>query len=282
MAGRKKKSPSEAQNDQEITILFSQQFKKACQKKFSLTENDEITYKELFRLYEYLDPENASLCLNNYDKNNAVRGMRDWLNGESIPDHYTLKKICDKECLNCSLDFLFGRIECTKYDIQFIHDETGLSEEAIKQLSFLYHSKPDEFRNNIASLSYLLEYIPFSETLLQWTTTFLLKYWDCEKGKELYEDEKKRRSKKSDIEQLRLEMSGYKPLMTVPELGKLKERKDVALFHATTIFSSVLTKIAEILYKDFQKGEKTTLVNQLQGGCLYFNLPRSKDNESKR
>ena len=163
MAGRKKKSPSETQNDQEITVLFSQQLKKACRKKFSLKENDEITYKELFKIHEYLDPVNASLCLNYVDKNNAVRYMRKWLNGEAMPEsYYVLIKLCEKDCLNCSLDYLLGRIECTKHDIQFIHDETSLSEKAIdvlKEWNRISKEKGPQYacaRNTLQALNDLL------------------------------------------------------------------------------------------------------------------------------
>ena len=112
---------------------------------------------------------------------------------------------------------------------------------------------------------------------MQQITIFLFKYWDHKKGEELRKDEQKRRAQRTDIEQIKLEMFGYKPLMTGAELGKLNERKEVALFHATNTFSSALTGIAENLYKFFQEGKKTPLVNQAREGCQYFNLPQSKD-----
>lgn len=44
--------------------------------------------------------------------------------------------IVDNLCklLNCDIDYLLGNIECETHDIQFIHDKTGLSAEAIEQL----------------------------------------------------------------------------------------------------------------------------------------------------
>lgn len=137
MAGRKKKSKLETQHEQEVKLIFSRQFTKVCQKTFFDGRDKEITYKELFRIHEYLNPEDAALCLNDIDRNSAVRKMRQWLNGGAIPDYYTLGRLCDENCLNCSFDYLFGRIECTKHDIQFIHDQTGLSETAIKKLHHL-------------------------------------------------------------------------------------------------------------------------------------------------
>lgn len=187
-----------------------------------------------------------------------------------------IKCYCD--FFNCSADYLLGYIDLPTHQNTDVQKVTGLSDAAIKQLNILSNSNAIELRNNVSTLSYLIEYIPFSFDLLQKITVFLFKYWDCEKGKELSKDEKKRRPKTSnEHEEIKLMMSGYKPLMTSAELGKLKERKDVALFHAATNFSSVLTKIAEILYKDFKKGEKTTLINQSQGGCIYYNLPDTNE-----
>lgn len=59
--------------------------------------------------------------------------IRNWEQGRNIPEIKDLLNICDK--LNCSLDYLFGRIECTTHNIQFISDETHLTEQSIKHLA---------------------------------------------------------------------------------------------------------------------------------------------------
>ncbi len=247
MAGRKKKSELEVHHETEIKKIFSRQFRKACQKRFN-TEK-EIGTNELFQIYAYLFPEEAKLCTCKADKNSIVRGLRQWLNGETIPEYYTLIKLCEKDCLNCSLDYLLGRIECTNHDIQFIHDETGLSEESIKQVNFMYHSGSADLRKNITSLNRLLEKNSFAIFLLRDIANFFSKYREFEKGKELYKTEKKRRPQTSDIrEEVELMESGYKPLITSKELAEREEKKNVALFYATNNFSKLIEETAKSIY----------------------------------
>lgn len=47
--------------------------------------------------------------------------------------------IVDNLCriLECNVDYLLGNIDCTTHDIQFIRNETGLSEKAIEELHYL-------------------------------------------------------------------------------------------------------------------------------------------------
>lgn len=152
MPGRREKGKNEKQYENDLKQIFAERFKTACQKKFNKKQNDEIGTKELFEIFKYVYPERATLYLN--DKNSAVPTLRKWLNGESIPEFSTLLKLCDENCLNCSLDYLFGRIECTKHDIQFIHDYTGLSEKAIQ---ILHKMKGSSFgRRLLASLEILI------------------------------------------------------------------------------------------------------------------------------
>lgn len=133
MSGRKEKSEKERQYENELKQIFAKRFKTACQKKFDKNQDDEIGTKELFEIFKYVYPERATLYLN--DKNSAVPTLRKWLNGESLPEYAALLKLCDEACLNCSLDYLLGRIECTTHDIQFIHKYTHLSEDSIDILA---------------------------------------------------------------------------------------------------------------------------------------------------
>lgn len=54
--------------------------------------------------------------------------------------------IVDNLCklLHCDVDYLLGNIECETHDIQFIHDKTGLSEDAIKRIISKNGSTPDQ------------------------------------------------------------------------------------------------------------------------------------------
>lgn len=62
----------------------------------------------------------------------SVETVRNWEQGRVLPEMGTLFKIAD--ILDCDLDYLTGRIDCKTHDVQFIHEQTGLSEKAIKKL----------------------------------------------------------------------------------------------------------------------------------------------------
>lgn len=62
----------------------------------------------------------------------SIESVRNWEQGRILPEMGTLFKICD--LLGCDLDYLTGRIDYKKHGDQFIHDQTGLSEDAIRRL----------------------------------------------------------------------------------------------------------------------------------------------------
>lgn len=62
------------------------------------------------------------------------RTIKNWESGDCEPNLKTISKICT--ILKCSSDYLLGIDNCTTKDTQFIHDYTGLSEDAINALSF--------------------------------------------------------------------------------------------------------------------------------------------------
>lgn len=55
-----------------------------------------------------------------------------WESGETELNYDTLSDMC--KALKCSSDFLLGLDKCTDKSTQFIHEYTGLSEDAIKRL----------------------------------------------------------------------------------------------------------------------------------------------------
>ena len=59
------------------------------------------------------------------------------------------------EFYDCDLDYLTGRIDCKTHDLQFIHDQTGLSEEAIKKLQRIAFT--DRATGNSQALSFMIE-----------------------------------------------------------------------------------------------------------------------------
>lgn len=69
-----------------------------------------------------------------------IKTVMNWEQGIAEPSLGTLMKLT--ELYNCDLDYLTGRIDCKTHDLQFIHDQTGLSEKAIEKLLSLV-TEPD-------------------------------------------------------------------------------------------------------------------------------------------
>lgn len=65
----------------------------------------------------------------------SLKTVMNWEQGQAIPSVETLMKLA--ELYHCDLDYLTGRIDQKTHDLQFIHDQTGLSEKAIKRLQEL-------------------------------------------------------------------------------------------------------------------------------------------------
>lgn len=75
------------------------------------------------------------------DRIGCKRGtVIDWESDTLLPSTDNLIKLSD--LFNVSVDFLLCRIDETSHDVKFIHEYTGLSEEAINNLRFI-NSPPD-------------------------------------------------------------------------------------------------------------------------------------------
>ena len=59
----------------------------------------------------------------------TVETVRNWEQGRALPEMETLFTI--SSLLGCDLDYLTGRLDQKTHGLQFIHDQTGLSEKAI-------------------------------------------------------------------------------------------------------------------------------------------------------
>lgn len=90
-----------------------------------------------------------------------IRTVRNWESGETEPDFEGVCVMC--KVLGCSSDYLLGLNECTTKNTQFIHEETGLSEQAIsvlakwKSIGDLPGSDYAWARNSTKAISDLLE-----------------------------------------------------------------------------------------------------------------------------
>lgn len=88
----------------------------------------------------------------------SIESVRNWEQGRQIPTPHHLFIIC--QLLDCDIDFLIGRLDQKTHDVQFIHDQTGLSEEAITQLEGL---NPDQ----TALVSRIIEHPDFLKVIKQ-------------------------------------------------------------------------------------------------------------------
>lgn len=82
-----------------------------------------------------------------------IKTVMNWEQGRVKPSFETLMDLT--ELYQCDLDYLTGRIDCKTHDLQYIHDQTGLTETAIKRVSSLPESQT-------ALLSALIEHPSFT------------------------------------------------------------------------------------------------------------------------
>lgn len=83
----------------------------------------------------------------------SVETVRNWEQGRTLPEMETLFRICT--LLNCDMDYLIGRLESTTHDLDFIKNQTHLSEAAIKKLIKI--ASYDRATGNSGMLSRLIE-----------------------------------------------------------------------------------------------------------------------------
>lgn len=82
----------------------------------------------------------------------SVETVRNWEQGRTPPETGTLFLIA--ELLDCDLDYLTGRIERPTHDLEFITDQLGLSEEAVKKIMRMSKSQ-------VKSISEIIEHPKF-------------------------------------------------------------------------------------------------------------------------
>ena len=69
-----------------------------------------------------------------------IKTVMNWEQGIAEPSLGTLKDLT--ELYHCDLDYLTGRLDQKTHDLQFIHDQTGLSEKAVEKLQ-RFVTEPD-------------------------------------------------------------------------------------------------------------------------------------------
>lgn len=90
-----------------------------------------------------------------------IKTVMNWEQGIAEPSLGTLMKLT--ELYHCDLDYLTGRLDQKTHDLQFIHDQTGLSEKAIEKLQRIAFT--DRATGNSQALSFMIEDPDFSYLL---------------------------------------------------------------------------------------------------------------------
>ena len=91
----------------------------------------------------------------------SIETVRNWEQGRNPPNGEKLLKLCD--LFDCDLDYLFYRIDCKTHDIKFIHEQTGLSVEAIEKIESF--KKEDGCKHWAIYLSQMIESMEFDQMM---------------------------------------------------------------------------------------------------------------------
>lgn len=119
-----------------------------------------------------------------------TRKERNWINGANYPKTMgDVLTLCN--ALKCDLDYFFTDMPYTTHDIQFIHNETGLSEDAIntlKTINFRANRQLGTFASKrLSILNYILKDNEIFEDFLGFLAIYIDNnyktpvYWDNDK-----------------------------------------------------------------------------------------------------
>lgn len=114
--------------------IFSNKLKKImCDKELV----DKKGNPDPIKLYNLLYPDDKitqdMIKLDRQKATDKTRNIRNWIQGKNYPKSIRdILLLCN--ALECDLDYFFTDMECETHDKQFIHDKTGLSEDAINFL----------------------------------------------------------------------------------------------------------------------------------------------------
>lgn len=97
--------------------------------------------------------------------------VRNWEQGRKVPEIKTIERLCDE--FGCEPDYLLGRMEHSTHDIQFICDQTGLSEYAVCELT--------RMKEDLASIKVLDFLITNGQILNKIILYFASAFWDIDR-----------------------------------------------------------------------------------------------------
>ena len=79
----------------------------------------------------------------------SLPSVKKWEQGKAVPESETLISLC--EIFKCDMSYLFYQIELPTHDLQFVHEQTGLTMAAIKKIGRIYVDNP-EYSDVISAL----------------------------------------------------------------------------------------------------------------------------------
>lgn len=169
-------------------------------------------------------------------------------NHKGSPNLEIVVNLC--ELLDCDIDYLTGKIDCKKHDIQFIQDTTGLSENTIGNLMHLTTFENGQER--LAVIDYLLNDNDFTHFLTDKILQYYEKYTDYQTGLTKYNKNEKLNpielKKKMDSEE-------YKPTITRSKLNEYKNSIDATQFLIQNSMREISTSLVEYFYnKNYKMG----------------------------
>lgn len=96
----------------------------------------------------------------------SLSTVKKWEQGKAVPEAETLGYLC--EVFQCDISYLFNQIEVPTHELQFIHDATGLSEDAIYFLRALKEADSMQSGEILTAVNALLSEQDFSRCSSFW------------------------------------------------------------------------------------------------------------------
>ena len=156
-----------------MTIKNTEEKKRTTTSKgFQLTTK--LNFSDRFKALRKSKYKNVEDFIKAFDYANDMyltkRAVNHWEQGDSIPEVYTLIKLCD--FFGCDLDYLFCRIDTTTHAIEVIEKETGLSVPAIKKI-IEWNNGDSRQKKWISYISKIFEHKDISDVMNNMSAYFM-------------------------------------------------------------------------------------------------------------
>lgn len=181
------------------------------------------------------------------------RTVKNWESGDCEPDLKTITQICI--VLRCSSDYLLGLDSCTTKNAQFIHDYTGLSEDALNTLRFI--KKLNMGKIFLYILSRLIENRDFSCNLMSEINSCFEKYYSYDNNQKLL-DSLDAESGDDIIKYYELINSDkYQNIPSRKQIEELRDAKDSKIYRTHVHFLKILDSFLSNRIKELNQAPNT-------------------------